>query len=223
MKLGMLAAVTVFALGLTYCSEPAAPIAADKPKRPAVPVESVVRISIDGYHAGSGVAVSADGLIVTDLSVITRGYSKFTGAVTVDDVPAAIVELDQQHKLALVKTTGTFRPVVLADRSATHQMDLVRVVAYTDVLSDPPMVEKKTLDGNIHRLHYRGESVSGLDLNDICLIGRDWRNGVGEKGAGVFLADSGKLLGISVGEMRSGELMVMPAETVKILLKRHSQ
>jgi hypothetical protein len=213
---------------LTVCTNPPPSVAAGKPKASTEPLkDTVVRIYVGGSYAGSGVVVSKDGHVVASLrTVLNRLGNQSTSVLSVDDgtVRARIIGQDASHDLVLLKADRTYRSVaVMGGRDEARSMEAAVIIGYTEILGEPPFVEKRVLEGFVTQTRYQGESVSGLDFGDTSLVGiRDSeRNRVKEAGSAVFLAESRKLLGLGIGKMWSGnELVVMPADTIRLLLVR---
>lgn len=195
------------------------------PKRSLEPLKnSVVRLYVDGRYAGSGVVISQDGRIVTARRILKSRTDK--PRITVDDgvVTATLVAEDAPHDLALIKADKTYVSAAqLETRSNVGAMDSAVIIGFSEILGEPPMVEKRSLEGFVSKVRYSGESVSGLDLSDISMVtGRiNDRVRIEERGAAIFMEGSRKLLGIGIGKTwSSDEIMVMPAETIKALISR---
>ncbi|MDT5031760.1 MAG: putative serine protease PepD, partial [Actinoplanes sp.] len=86
---------------------------------------SVVTVLVDGARQsalGSGVVISADGLILTNNHVISSGGTVSVRLSSGRTVPASVVATDTTHDLALVQATGLtgLTPVTFAtNRSVT--------------------------------------------------------------------------------------------------------
>ena len=71
---------------------------------------------IEGLGAGSGVVVSADGLILTNAHVVTGSAQVSVRLYSGREVAARVVSLDPASDLALIRVSGeTLRPLIPAD------------------------------------------------------------------------------------------------------------
>lgn len=71
-----------------------------------------LREPVEGLGAGSGVVMSADGLILTNAHVVAGSTEVTIGTTDGREVPAQVVSLDEASDLALLRaTTGSFHPI----------------------------------------------------------------------------------------------------------------
>ena len=184
---------------------------------------SVVTVMVDGARSsslGSGVVLSADGLILTNNHVIAE-----TGTVSVrlssgKTVPAKVVATDTTHDLALVQATGLtgLTPVTFGTNSSVAVGDTV--LAFGAPLGLENTVTSGIVSALDRSVDTGSEKLSGLFQTDAA---------INEGNSGGALVDtSGHVVGINVaiataGQSSSGSIGVgfaIPADTVVSAVKQ---
>ena len=184
---------------------------------------SVVTVMVDGAQSsslGSGVVLSADGLILTNNHVIAE-----TGTVSVRlssgrTVPAKVVATDTTHDLALVQATGLtgLTPVTFGTNDSVAVGDTV--LAFGAPLGLENTVTSGIVSALDRSVDTGSEKLSGLFQTDAA---------INEGNSGGALVDtSGHVVGINVaiataGQSSSGSIGVgfaIPADTVVSAVKQ---
>lgn len=187
---------------------------------------STYRLDVLPSGHGSGVVISRDGYIVTAKHVAAAATNGLE--ILIDEgngqptaYRAEVVALDPVHDIAIVKIDRRFdRPALLEDMANINPGDAVYNVGYPYDFGE--MVGR----GSIQKLHfsYRDEDTGELAVNDAILV--DVPDGPGTSGSGVFLARSGRLIGImsmtfwaSNGQPPTVTRVLVSVEHVKELLR----
>ena len=184
---------------------------------------SVVTVLVDGAQSsslGSGVVISADGLILTNNHVIAE-----TGTVSVRlssgrTVPATVVSADTTHDLALVQAQGLsgLTPVTFGDDDSVAAGDTV--LAFGAPLGLADTVTSGIVSALDRSIDTGSEKLTGLVQTDAA---------INEGNSGGALVDlSGHVIGINVAiatasETDSGSIGVgfaIPAGTVTTVIQR---
>ncbi|MFA6603832.1 MAG: serine protease [Patescibacteria group bacterium] len=142
---------------------------------------------------GSGVVVSREGHVLTAAHVAVAGDLEITieeGGGIIQTYPAELISLDPDHDLAVVKIDRHFdHPAVLEDPAVVHPGDEVYNVGYPYSFGE--MVGR----GYVQKLDYGLTKDDGtVVIQDAILV--DMPDGPGTSGSGIFLARSGKLIGV---------------------------
>lgn len=183
---------------------------------------SIVTITVDSSDEtdlGSGVVISADGLILTNNHVIS---TKGTVSVTLSTgkiVPAKVVATDTTHDLALVQATGVngLTPVTFGTDAGVTVGDTV--LAFGAPLGLEGTVTSGIISAQGRSVDTGTEKLTGLLQTDAA---------INEGNSGGALVDtSGKVIGINVAIATAdtsstgsvGVGFAIPADTVTTVLK----
>ena len=159
-------------------------------------------VSPDGDGHGSGVVISSEGHILTVNHVVSHsGHLSIMiveGAGAPKTYPVRVIGTDPLHDLAVVKVGRRFaNPAILEDVRNVHPGDEVYNIGY------PFNYGEMVARGRIMRLHYsRPEDESDRKLPESRrthvsdMILSDLLAGPGSSGSSVYLASSGKLIGV---------------------------
>ncbi|AEV83798.1 trypsin [Actinoplanes sp. SE50] len=177
---------------------------------------SVVTVLVDGAREsslGSGVVVSADGLILTNHHVISSNGTVSVRLSTGTTVPAKVVAADPTHDLALVQATGVsgLTPVTFATDDSVAVGDTV--LAFGAPLGLEGTVTSGIVSAFGRSLDTGAEKLSGLLQTDAP---------INEGNSGGALVDTaGRVIGINVAIATSGDStgsvglgFAIPADTV---------
>jgi putative serine protease PepD len=178
---------------------------------------SVVTVMVDGAQSsslGSGVVLSADGLILTNNHVISENGTVSVRLSTGRTVPAKVVATDTTHDLALVQATGLsgLTPVTFATGSTVAVGDTV--LAFGAPLGLEDTVTSGIVSAFDRSVDTGTEKLTGLYQTDAA---------INEGNSGGALVDtSGHVIGINVAiatasESDSGSIGVgfaIPSATV---------
>ncbi len=184
---------------------------------------SIVTVLIDGANEsalGSGVVLSADGLILTNNHVISSGGTVSVRLADGRTVPASVVAADSTHDLALVRATG-----VSGLTPATFGTDDGVAVGDTVLAFGAPLgLEGTVTSGIVSALNREvgtgTEQLTGLVQTDAA---------INEGNSGGALVDtSGTVIGINVaiataGDQSTGNVGVgfaIPAGTVTTVVRQ---
>jgi putative serine protease PepD len=184
---------------------------------------SVVTVLIDGADEsalGSGVVLSADGLILTNNHVIASGGTVSVRLSTGRTVPAQVVAADTTHDLALVQATGLtgLTPVTFAGSDSVAVGDTV--LAFGAPLGLSGTVTSGIVSALDRSVDTGTEKLTGLLQTDAA---------INEGNSGGALVDtSGNVIGINVaiataGDGSTGSVGVgfaIPASTVTTVVKQ---
>lgn len=150
--------------------------------------------TVPSSGAGSGIIVSADGLILTNNHVIAGSQSV---TVTFSDnrqLTATVVKTDPTHDLALVKVTATgLTPVVLGDSSAI-QVGQLAIAVGSPLGTFTDSVTQGIVSG-VNRSITVGDRASNVSENLTGLIQTDAAINPGNSG-GPLLDSNGSVVGI---------------------------
>jgi putative serine protease PepD len=183
---------------------------------------SIVTVMVDGTQSsdlGSGVVVSADGLILTNNHVISAKGTVSVRLSTGKTVPAKVVATDTTHDLALVQATGLtgLTPVTFGTNSSVAVGDTV--LAFGAPLGLENTVTSGIVSAFGRSVDTGTEKLTGLFQTDAA---------INEGNSGGALVDtSGHVIGINVAiatasEQDSGSIGVgfaIPADTATSVLK----
>jgi putative serine protease PepD len=161
---------------------------------------SIVTVLVDGTREsglGSGVVLTADGLILTNNHVITSGGTVSLRLPDGRTVPATVVGADATHDLALVQGTG-----LTGLTPATFGTDDSVAVGDTVLAFGSPLGLEGTVTSGIvsavdRTLDTDGESLSGLLQTDAPI-------NAGNSG-GALVDTSGRVIGINVAIATAGD------------------
>lgn len=183
---------------------------------------SIVTVLVDGTREsslGSGVVLSADGLVLTNNHVIS---SNGTVSVRLSDgrtVPATVVATDTTHDLALVQATGLsgLTPVTFATDESLAVGDTV--LAFGAPLGLEGTVTSGIVSAKNRSLDTGEEKLTGLLQTDAAI-------NQGNSG-GALVDTSGRVVGINVAIATAGEStgsvglgFAIPADTVTGVVQR---
>lgn len=210
---------------IAVCCADVPPADARRPPEPALAretAEAVVRIDVGGRITGSGVVVTPQGHVITSSGTIL-GYQGRPITVGEDRIPATVVAVDDRHRIALLAAARPLpRWARLSDAPGPSRNDPARIVAYADMASDPPMVERRNCAARVDDPHFRGDSSDGLDLHDLLIADMTGDiEGFKQEGAAVFSLPAGRLAGVVIGRLRTSgptRLIAMPSSAVRALL-----
>jgi putative serine protease PepD len=178
---------------------------------------SVVTVLVDGARQsalGSGVVISADGLILTNNHVISSGGTVSVRLSSGRTVPASVVATDTTHDLALVQATGLsgLTPVTFGTNDSVVVGDTV--LAFGAPLGLEGTVTSGIVSATGRTLDTGTEKLTGLLQTDAA---------INEGNSGGALVDTaGTVIGINVaiataGNTSSGNVglgFAIPAGTV---------
>ena len=184
---------------------------------------SVVTVMIDSANEsalGSGVVLSADGLILTNNHVVASGGTVSVRLSTGRTVPASVVATDTTHDLALVQATGLtgLTPVTFAGSDSVEVGDTV--LAFGAPLGLSGTVTSGIVSALNRSVDTGTEKLTGLLQTDAA---------INEGNSGGALVDtSGNVVGINVaiataGDGSTGSVGVgfaIPASTVTTVVKQ---
>lgn len=183
---------------------------------------SVVTVLVDGNRSsslGSGVVLSADGLILTNNHVIESDGTVSVRLSTGQTVPASVVATDTSHDLALVQATGLsgLTPVTFATDDSVAVGDTV--LAFGAPLGLEGTVTSGIVSALDRSLDTGDEKLSGLLQTDAA---------INQGNSGGALVDmSGRVVGINVAIATAGDStgsvglgFAIPADTVTSVVKR---
>jgi putative serine protease PepD len=183
---------------------------------------SIVTVLIDGANEpalGSGVVLSADGLILTNNHVISSGG---TVSVRLSDgrtVPARVVAADSTHDLALVQATGVsgLTPATFASAGSVAVGDTV--LAFGAPLGLSGTVTSGIVSALDREVDTGSERLTGLLQTDAA---------INEGNSGGALVDTaGRVIGINVAIATAGDStgsvgvgFAIPAATVTAVVRQ---
>ncbi|GLY06343.1 MULTISPECIES: trypsin-like peptidase domain-containing protein [Actinoplanes] len=183
---------------------------------------SIVTVLVDGAQSsslGSGVVLSADGMILTNNHVIAEDGSVSVRLSTGETVPATVVATDTTHDLALVQATG-----LSGLTPATFGADDSVAVGDTVLAFGAPLGLEGTVTSGIvsafdRSLDTGDEQLSGLMQTDAA---------INQGNSGGALVDmSGKVVGINVAIATSGDStgsvglgFAIPSDTVTSVVRK---
>ncbi|HEY7272029.1 MAG TPA: trypsin-like peptidase domain-containing protein [Actinoplanes sp.] len=184
---------------------------------------SIVTVIVDGTQSeslGSGVILTADGLVLTNNHVVDSQGTVSVRLSTGRTVPAKVVATDATHDLALVQATG-----VSGLTAATFASSASVAVGDTVLAFGAPLGLSGTVTSGIvsaldRSLNTGSEQLTGLLQTDAA---------INEGNSGGALVDtSGKVIGINVAiatasEQDSGSVGVgfaIPSDTVTTVVKQ---
>ena len=184
---------------------------------------SIVTVIVDGTQAeslGSGVILTADGLILTNNHVVA---AHGTVSVRLSDgrtVPARVVATDATHDLALVRASGVtgLTPATFGDSAGVAVGDTV--LAFGAPLGLSGTVTSGIVSALDRSVDTGSEKLTGLLQTDAA---------INEGNSGGALVDTGgRVIGINVaiataGEQDSGSVGVgfaIPSDTVATVVKQ---
>ncbi|WP_433824901.1 S1C family serine protease [Actinoplanes sp. CA-015351] len=177
---------------------------------------SVVTVLVDSNQSsslGSGVVLSADGLILTNNHVIESDGTVSVRLSTGQTVPAQVVAADATHDLALVQATGLsgLTPVTFATDDTVAVGDTV--LAFGAPLGLEGTVTSGIVSALDRSLDTGEEKLTGLLQTDAAI-------NQGNSG-GALVDTSGRVVGINVAIATSGDStgsvglgFAIPADTV---------
>ena len=153
------------------------------------------RLDVPFEGHGSGTVVSHDGHVLTAAHVAVAAASGLEitieeGNGVIQTYPAQIVAIDVDHDMAVVKIDRHFdRPAALEDPDAVHPGDAIYNVGYPYDFGE--MVGR----GYVQKTGFDLTEDDGTAaIQDAILV--DMPDGPGTSGSGIFLARSGKLIGV---------------------------
>jgi putative serine protease PepD len=181
---------------------------------------SIVTVLVDGTESslGSGVILTADGLVVTNNHVIAGGGTVSLRLSDGRTVPATVVATDSAHDLALVRGSG-----LSGLTPATFGTDDSVAVGDTVLAFGSPLGLENTVTAGIVSAVGRdadpdGESLSGLLQTDAPI-------NAGNSG-GALVDTSGQVIGINVANATAGQDggsigvgFAIPADTVSTVVE----
>jgi putative serine protease PepD len=184
---------------------------------------SIVTVTVDGAQStslGSGVVLTADGLILTNNHVIASDGTVSVRLSSGRTVPAKVVATDTTHDLALVQATGLsgLTPVTFGTNAGVAVGDTV--LAFGAPLGLENTVTSGIVSAVDRSMDTGSEKLSGLLQTDAP---------INEGNSGGALVDtSGHVIGINVAiatasETDSGSIGVgfaIPADTVTSVVKQ---
>jgi putative serine protease PepD len=184
---------------------------------------SIVTVIVDGAQSeslGSGVILTADGLILTNNHVVASQGTVSVRLASGRTVPATIVDTDATHDLALVRATGVsgLTPATFASSASMAVGDTV--LAFGAPLGLSGTVTSGIISALDRSLDTGSEKLTGLLQTDAA---------INEGNSGGALVDaSGKVIGINVAiatasEQDSGSVGVgfaIPSDTVTTVVKQ---
>lgn len=180
---------------------------------------SVVTVLIDGA-LGSGVVISADGLVLTNNHVVAEGGTASVRLSSGQTVPARVIATDTTHDLALVQATGLsgLTPVTFGTNDSVAVGDTV--LAFGAPLGLENTVTSGIVSALDRSINTGSEKLTGLYQTDAA---------INEGNSGGALVDtSGNVIGINVAiatasETDSGSIGVgfaIPADTVTAAIQQ---
>ena len=158
-------------------------------------VESVERASDDQLNLyleeqdslGSGVIVSEDGFILTNLHVVDNLFDLFDTEVTLSDgrkTPATVIAWDKKNDLAVLHINmGDLTPIEIGDPSKTQVGDLVFAIGY------PRNIGQSVSQGIISAITHNTDSTVSILQTDAAI-------NPGNSG-GALIDINGQLIGIN--------------------------
>ena len=158
-------------------------------------VESVERASDDQLNLyleeqdslGSGVIVSEDGFILTNLHVVDNLFDLFDTEVTLNDgrkTPATVIAWDKKNDLAVLHINmGDLTPIEIGDPSKTQVGDLVFAIGY------PRNIGQSVSQGIISAITHNTDSTVSILQTDAAI-------NPGNSG-GALIDINGQLIGIN--------------------------
>jgi putative serine protease PepD len=176
----------------------------------------IVTVLVDGTTEsglGSGVVLSADGLILTNNHVIASGGTVSVRLPDGRTVPAKVVGADSRHDLALVQGTGLagLTPATFGTDDSVAVGDTV--LAFGSPLGLDGTVTAGIVSAVDRSLDTGGESLTGLLQTDAPI-------NAGNSG-GALVDTSGRIIGINVAIATAGDTagsvgvgFAIPADTV---------
>jgi len=183
---------------------------------------SIVTVLVDSANEsalGSGVVVSADGLILTNNHVVSSDGTVSVRLSTGKTVPAKVIATDTTHDLALVKATGLtgLKPVTFGTDDSVAVGDTV--LAFGAPLGLEGTVTSGIVSALDRSVDTGSEKLTGLLQTDAA---------INEGNSGGALVDtSGNVIGINVAIATAGDSsgnvglgFAIPAGTVTAALKQ---
>ncbi|GAA1608036.1 S1C family serine protease [Actinoplanes couchii] len=183
---------------------------------------SIVTVLVDSNRSsslGSGVVLSADGLILTNNHVIESDGTVSVRLSTGQTVPASVVATDATHDLALVQATGLsgLTPVTFATDDSVAVGDTV--LAFGAPLGLEGTVTSGIVSALDRSLDTGDEKLSGLLQTDAAI-------NQGNSG-GALVDTSGRVVGINVAIATAGDStgsvglgFSIPADTVTSVVRQ---
>jgi putative serine protease PepD len=184
---------------------------------------SVVTVVVDGARSsslGSGVVISADGLVLTNNHVIAENGTVSVRLSSGRTVPARVVAADPTHDLALVRATGLsgLTPVTFGTNDSVAVGDTV--LAFGAPLGLENTVTSGIISALNRSVNTGSEKLSGLLQTDAPI-------NQGNSG-GALVDTAGHVIGINVaiataGESDSGSIGVgfaIPADTAVTVINQ---
>jgi putative serine protease PepD len=161
---------------------------------------SIVTVLIDsenGSGLGSGVVLTADGLILTNNHVIASGGTVSARLSDGRTVPARVVAADSTHDLALVQATGLsgLTPATFANGDGVAVGDTV--LAFGAPLGLSGTVTSGIVSATDREVDTGGERLTGLIQTDAAI-------NQGNSG-GALVDTSGQVIGINVAIATAGD------------------
>ena len=185
------ATTSTVATGRTTTDSLAAVVAAVSP--------SIVTVLVDGAASslGSGVILTADGLVVTNNHVVAGGGTVSLRLSDGRTTPAAVVATDSAHDLALVQGTGLtgLTPATLGTDDSVAVGDTV--LAFGSPLGLENTVTAGIVSAVDRSADPEGESLTGLLQTDAPI-------NAGNSG-GALVDTSGRVIGINVANATAGQ------------------
>lgn len=214
--------VWTWAVVLYLAMHPFTDVRAEPSKKDAVApaVESVIRVDVGGHFSGTGIVVTAEGHVLTSPRNVA-GAQYFPITVGDAKIPAKLVAIDERHDYAVLKAEKPLpRWAALETAPGPAKGDKARIAGYVSIMSDPPMIERKHVEGTVTDPHFKGESAGNLDLSDLLIVKK---TGEGEApktdGSAAFSTKTGMLIGITIGKTGSGAYIAIPATTIRSFLQ----
>ncbi|MBW6437405.1 trypsin-like peptidase domain-containing protein [Actinoplanes hulinensis] len=176
---------------------------------------SVVTVLVDGRSSslGSGVILSADGLVLTNNHVVAADGTVSVRLSTGQTAPARVIATDATHDLALVQATGLsgLTPVTFATDGSVAVGDTV--LAFGAPLGLEGTVTSGIVSALDRSVDTGGEKLTGLLQTDAAI-------NQGNSG-GALVDTSGRVVGINVAIATAGDStgsvglgFAIPADTV---------
>ncbi|GGN43219.1 putative serine protease PepD [Actinoplanes campanulatus] len=176
---------------------------------------SVVTVLVDGRSSslGSGVVLSADGLVLTNNHVVAADGTVSVRLSTGQTAPARVIATDATHDLALVQATGLsgLTPVTFATDGSVAVGDTV--LAFGAPLGLEGTVTSGIVSALDRSVDTGGEKLTGLLQTDAAI-------NQGNSG-GALVDTSGRVVGINVAIATAGDStgsvglgFAIPADTV---------
>jgi hypothetical protein len=163
---------------------------------------------------GQGIALDC-GHVLVPLEIFRNGIPEdvFLGDGSTRGKLAAT---DFEHALVVIRPDKTVPFAALqAEDEKVGKDHYVYVIGHVDLMSQPPMVERRVFYGRVLTPRYEGLSLSGLDLTDVMIVQAGGAIGqMTAPGAGVFSQQTGKLIGVVIGRLKDGGLIAVPSRTI---------